>query len=113
MPTCPHCGHEWGAKPKGAPFRDLTRKVKLLPIRAGWSSSVSAGRGTAIWDDGTESVAQGVWKNPNDKWAALFQGADRLRRMRASPVRGQMYQGDMPALKAIMTDDGEIFEVAR
>lgn len=117
-------------KPKVSAMDALRAPVKIGRKAKHWGEFVIA------WEDGTQTLVRGViYDRPADRWAAAFQAADRLRRLRArhgwegeagAPGRWWRPMGvrvetplwwayvaarPMPGLLSILADDGETYSV--
>ena len=79
MTTCPRCNHTWGEK---SPRQDVSKLDAPLPKPARkWPVDSFV----ATWADGTQTKVSSVpYKGEAMKWAAAFQAADRLRRLRTA-----------------------------
>jgi hypothetical protein len=131
-PTFEEAAHMLAAalrKPPRKAGGDLAAPIKVGRRAKYWGDFVIA------WADGTETLVRGViYDRPADRWAAAFQAADRLRRMRlrhawehepdAPPrwtrgplglqIQSQPYEAfvrerPMPAPVQILAEDGEVF----
>lgn len=122
-------------KPRAAKVSTLA--ALRSPIKVGrkakhWSDFVIA------WTDGTQTLVRGViYDRPADRWAAAYQAADRLRRLRArhgwegeagAPVRwargplglriesadwwAYVSARPMPEAVAILGENGETYDIS-
>lgn len=118
-------------KPKRSAAVDINAAVKIGRKAKHWGEFI------VTWADGSDTLVRGViYDRPQDKWAAAFQAADRLRRQRArhaawveigapprwttGPNRVEIqtpaYEEyvrtrPLPAAVSILADDGETFSL--